>query len=251
MQEGQFNVIFLAMYRELNPAKTLKTIDKLQQRIVERFPESSLSRVCQELRDVAYESELACERIQKPNLLLRFALSLLVIAGAGGLIFAFTRIDLSVGAMGLDDFAAFVEASVNDLVLIGAGIFFLTTIETRMKRRRALDQLHDLRALAHVIDMHQLTKDPSRLTGKGRVIMTPSSPRPTMTIYELTRYLDYCSEMLSLAGKIAALYAQYLPDEIVLNTVNDVETLSTGLSRKIWQKIIILQQIELEEGSGK
>lgn len=233
------------MYRELDPDKTLKTIDTLQSRITERFPESGLSKVCQELREVASESKQEGEWIRKPHVPLRLMIGFVVVAGIGGMVFTFTRIDFSVGSLQISDFATFVEAIVNDLLLIGAGLFFLTTIETRIKRKRALDNLHDLRALAHVIDMHQLTKDPSRIINKKRP-MTPSSPKPFMTLYEVTRYLDYCSEMLSLTGKIAALYAQYLPDEIVLNTVNDIETLSTGLSRKIWQKIVILQQMELE-----
>jgi hypothetical protein len=33
-----------------------------------------------------------------------------------------------------------------------------------------------------------------------------------MSPFELTRYLDYCSEMLSLTSKLAAVYAQNLPD---------------------------------------
>ncbi len=51
--------------------------------------------------------------------------------------------------------------------------------------------------------------------------------------------------MLSLTGKVAALYAQHFDDAAVLNSVNEVESLTTGLSRKIWQKLMIL---ESEEG---
>ena len=53
------------------------------------------------------------------------------------------------------------------MVLIGAAIFFLVTLETRVKRRRALAALHELRAIAHIIDMHQLTKDPEWVLGRG------------------------------------------------------------------------------------
>ncbi|MFM7924284.1 MAG: hypothetical protein ACKPJJ_29030, partial [Planctomycetaceae bacterium] len=55
-----------------------------------------------------------------------------------------------------------------------------------------------------------------------------------------TRYLDYCSELLSLVGKLAALYAQSTSDPVVLQSVNDIEQLTNGLSRKIWQKIMML-----------
>ncbi len=54
---------------------------------------------------------------------------------------------------------------------------------------------------------------------------------------EVERYLDYCSEMLSLVGKTAALCAEESRDNVVLETVSRIETLTVGLSRKIWQKI--------------
>jgi hypothetical protein len=40
------------------------------------------------------------------------------------------------------------------------------------------------------------------------------------------------------------LYVQYFDDPVVLATVNEIETLTTGLSRKIWQKIMIIHQLE-------
>jgi len=64
--------------------------------------------------------------------------------------------------------------------------------------------------------------------------------RRALTPFELARYLDYCSEMLSITGKIAALYAQDLEDGVVLAAVDEVEDLTTGLSRKVWQKLMIL-----------
>jgi hypothetical protein len=50
--------------------------------------------------------------------------------------------------------------------------------------------------------------------------------------------------MLSLVGKVAALYVQDLDDPVVLGAVNDVENLTTGLSRKIWQKIMIIYRFK-------
>ena len=95
--------------------------------------------------------------------------------------------------------------------------------------------------------MHQLTKDPERVVDRGKD--TKSSPKGELTAFELSRYLDYCSEMLSVIGKIAVLYVQDYDDPVVLGTVNEIETLTTGLSRKIWQKIMIVHQ--LEEGLAK
>jgi hypothetical protein len=120
-------------------------------------------------------------------------------------------------------------------VLIGAAIFFVVTFETRLKRARALQALNELRSIAHVIDMHQLTKDP--VIHGVEQIATESSPVRNLTDFQLARYLDYCSEMLALTGKVAALYAQGSSDGAVISAVNEVEVLTTGLSVKIWNKI--------------
>ena len=65
-----------------------------------------------------------------------------------------------------------------------------------------------------------------------------------MTPFELMRYLDYCSEMLSLTAKLAALYAERISDPVVVDTVGDIERLTSALSAKIWQKISMVQQLE-------
>jgi hypothetical protein len=69
---------------------------------------------------------------------------------------------------------------------------------------------------------------------------TASSPVRSLTPMELGRYLDSCSELLSLISKIAALHVQQFNEPVVLGAVNEIETLSTGLSGKIWQKISLL-----------
>jgi hypothetical protein len=48
----------------------------------------------------------------------------------------------------------------------------------------------------------------------------------------------------SLIAKTASLYSQSFPDEVIINGVNEIENLTTGLSRKIWQKIMILDNNE-------
>ena len=62
-----------------------------------------------------------------------------------------------------------------------------------------------------------------------------------MSPFELGRYFDYCSELLSLIAKIGAVYVQDFTDAVALGAVDEVENLTTGLSRKIWQKIMVLE----------
>jgi hypothetical protein len=133
-----------------------------------------------------------------------------------------------------------IEAAANLTVLTGAAMLSLLKLEERFKRRRALAALHELRSIVHVIDMHQLTKDPSKFTVRAN---TPSSPPLLLNKFQMTRYLDYCSEMLSLTSKVAVLFGQSLDDRAVAEVVSDIERVSAGLSQKIWQKIMILQEL--------
>jgi hypothetical protein len=160
-----------------------------------------------------------------------------IIGVAGVLVWLTVQISPS-GQDGLLDILQGAESAINELIFLSLAVLFFATWENRIKRKAALDSLHRLRSIAHVVDMHQLTKDPAYLLGDHAP--TATSPERQMTAYELTRYLDYCSELLAIVSKLAALHAQYLQDTTVLNTVNDVENLAHGLSGKIWQKIMIL-----------
>ena len=95
--------------------------------------------------------------------------------------------------------------------------------------------------MAHIIDMHQLTKDPESYFTPAPPVGT--APKRAMTPFELNRYLDYCSESLALISKIAALYVQGFQDPVLLDAVDDIEDLSAGFSRKIWQKLTILETL--------
>ena len=53
--------------------------------------------------------------------------------------------------------------------------------------------------------------------------------------------------MLSLTGKIASLYLNKFEDQAAIATVNEIENLTTGLSRKIWQKIMISQTLSPDD----
>ena len=48
--------------------------------------------------------------------------------------------------------------------------------------------------------------------------------------------------MLSLVGKSAALFAEGTTDGDVLDAVEGIETLTSDMARKVWQKIAIIQQ---------
>jgi len=216
----------------------VRTSGLLRRRIDERFPGSGLGRVASELETVTTEAVALSSDIARPHWLLRglVFLGLLVIFGSLGAVAVQLR--AQHGAQGWSDLLQGLEALVNDLIFAGFAVYFLLGLETRRKRKRVLAALHTLRSLAHIVDMHQLTKDPEQLLAPGP--RTESSPERAMTSFELNRYLDYASEMLAIMGKVAALYVQDFEDPVALNAASDVQDLTVSLSRSIWQKIVIL-----------
>jgi hypothetical protein len=225
-------------YGTLDPEQIAATIDRLRQRIERRFPGSGLAMVCGELDRIAEKARERAAWIARPILPLRVAVVLLTALIVAGLLVTLSSLHAPSESFNLVEFVQLLESGINDVVLVGAAIFFLVTLENRIKRHRALAAIHEMRAIAHVIDMHQLTKDPEWVLGRGQE--TGVLPPRTMSPFELSRYLDYCSEMLSLTGKVAVLYVQQFDDDVALAGVNEVENLTNGLSRKIWQKLMVL-----------
>jgi hypothetical protein len=226
----------------LDPASIARTVELLKRRIETRFSDAGLARVAEKLAVVARKAQETSEWIDRPILGLRIAVAALIVLIVLGLGVTVFSLRAPAQSFEIGQFIQVLEAGINDVVLIGAAVFFLATFETRIKRRRALKAIHELRAIAHIVDMHQLTKDPEWVLMRGQE--TGVVERRSMSAFELGRYLDYCSEMLALTGKVAAVYIQRFEDPVALQAVNEVEDLTTGLSRKIWQKLMVLYALE-------
>ncbi|MFN0214840.1 MAG: hypothetical protein ACKVT2_11340 [Saprospiraceae bacterium] len=233
-EDGRFN--------NLRPEAILKTISRLEQRISERFPESGLLGVCKEFNQLSIKSETLAVRLQEPIWPVRLAAITASTLLIGLVAWALAQLvqNFQLDASGIFHLLQTTESAINELIFLGLAIFFLVNLETRIKRKAALKALHRLRSIAHVVDMHQLTKDPAFLLSNVKISATESSPQRSLSRHQLMRYLDYCSELLALNSKIAALFAQNTDDSVVLSAVNDLELLVQGLSAKIWQKIMIL-----------
>lgn len=232
----------------LEADQIVETAVKLQDRIDERFTDRGINQRARDLVRIAHRATALAETIGQPILWVRACMVGLGIFFVG--VIAILPISFSTDVAGQQrdafEWLQVLEAGLNDVVLLGAGAFFLITLESRIKRRRCLRELHELRSYAHVVDMMQLTKDPQRHSDTSRD--TPASPSRDLSDFELSRYLDYCSELLSLTGKLAALYVQDFDDPVALAAVNEIEDLTTGLSRKIWQKLVVLASYDGESG---
>lgn len=216
-------------------------IDLLSQRIGERFSDSDLLQVCRDLQAIcqrAGQKDIAA--ISKPNWRLRIGVLAFIIAVAAtvgvALVYSLSMLQIEFTGSNVFDFIQAVESALNGLFLVGAATLLLVSLENRSKRHCVIQRINELRAIAHLVDMLQLTEDPPILHSGAP---TDHSPTRQLNHFQLGRYLVYCSEMLSLVGKVGFLYVQGYHDPEATNAVNDLEDLTTGLSQKIWQKILV------------
>ncbi|RWC03450.1 MAG: hypothetical protein E5Y65_16290 [Mesorhizobium sp.] len=227
-------------YRTLDAKLIIETAERLEKRVAERFPDTGLRGVAIELVSLSRDLAKAAKALEAPIWWLRGVV--IVAIAAGALMFLFVGTILPLGRIsGTHDAIQSVqgiESLINMIILAMLGFLALIRTEERIKRKQVFRKLHGLRSLIHVIDMHQLTKDPAALSTDFKP--TSHSPARITDRADLARYLDYCSEMLSITGKIAALFAQSVNDDVVVDGVNDIESLGSNLSRKIWQKITLI-----------
>ena len=230
--------------RILDAGKVVDTVERLHRRIAQQFPGSGLSGVCGDLHEVARVTAARAAALAQPYWVLRALVVVVVAVGLAAQIYVGELIDWRGILMRASpvEVAQGLNAAVNLLILASGGIWSVWTLERRWKRRRVFAYLYELRSLSHIIDMHQLTKDARVVLRNEHPVASASERR--MTAEQLQRYLDYCTEMLALIAKLAALYAERTQDREVTDAVNEIEDLTNNLGRKIWQKIMNLGQLE-------
>jgi hypothetical protein len=242
-------------YRRLDATHIVGTIVSLKHRIDTRFPGSGLGQVCGELKEVGEAAASFNESLRRPIYPIRaiswLFIGLIVLFGLAPFAVLFSAevwVDAPGAFGGLGGMMEAIEAALSELVLLGVAVLFLATAEGRIKRHRSLKAFRELRSIAHVVDMHQLTKDPKDLlsgAGGAEDDFLENGLEP-LGRDQLAHYLDYCSEVLSLTSKLAALYLEGFDDHVVISAVNEIENLASGLSRKIWQKIMILDRVAVD-----
>jgi hypothetical protein len=217
------------------------TVAQLERRIDARFGERGLTKAARDLGDLVAlarsEAGESRERLRRATLTAR-ATSIVIVVATLSLLALSLRPAVTDGLAKPTDWVSLAESVVNDLVFVVIAVVFLWAIPERLERRALLRLLHRLRSLAHVIDMHQLSKDPEQVS--PTYTPTAQSVRHGLDADRMRHYLGYCSEMLSLTAKTAALCAEHSTDGVVLETISTIETLTTELSNKIWQKISLL-----------
>ena len=115
---------------------------------------------------MADEASARLAVLARPRWGLRIAIGLLVSLILVVTLLAITRMRTPATLHDLGAFVQVLESAINDVVFVAIALAFLVTIETRLKRQITLRAIHELRSLAHIVDMHQLTKDPDLALGE-------------------------------------------------------------------------------------
>jgi len=225
----------------LIPEQIAASCQMLADRIHERFPDRGIERHAQWFADYARDVVSTGESSIQAPAFLRFISWL---GGMAAVLLLFSPIYFVRRVDGLDYLPTFLtslDALITLLAATVAGFFTMRSLELGVVRRRALAGLHTLRSFAHVTDMLQITKCPTRLLFPQ--VPTKSSPHEEDDAMSMSRYLSYCTELYALTAKVAVLYGEWTSDATVLSALDDVETLCSCLENKITQKILLLEQL--------
>jgi hypothetical protein len=212
--------------RHLDPAKLIKTSATLAGWIDKDFNHSHLSAVAANVQRLTQEAVVTAQRIRRPIWPLRVGIWGLCLAFLAGAVHQLVT-------HRLDEVLRFLDETKGAALYLGAFLLGFITLEVRLKRRRAIKAINELRAVAHIVDMHQLAKD-----------QTIGEFREQTTAEKMNGYLHACIALLALLSKIGQLYVEHFPDTVATQSVNEFEMIATGLSNKIWMKILSLQRPE-------
>jgi hypothetical protein len=227
-----------------DPAKLMDTIERVVAQIETEFPRADLLQVGRSVLEQARKAEARSSLIQKTNPWLRIGIVLVLALGFTAAFFVVQKIrrfpdtgDLFVIFQGL-------EAVLNVVILSGAAVFSIVTIETRWQRKAALKEINATISLIHVVDMHQL--------GKHAIIAEMRSATQDdllkdgyYTLAQINRYFDFCSELMSLAAKITLIYEEKLADTVITDAATAAAQLATALSNETYQKMILMDRAAL------
>jgi hypothetical protein len=128
----------------LEPQQIVRTVAVLRDRIAERFPGSGLGGLAETLAQVAGSTVPRLRWVAEPHRPLRVgigALIALILVLLGSVFFnVISGSNASVLPTASNDLPSLIqllESVLNDLFLVGASIFFLVTVEARIKRQSA------------------------------------------------------------------------------------------------------------------
>jgi hypothetical protein len=212
----------------LDPARIVETADHLARRVGEKLPDSNLAGLGAELVQLSRQTEERAREARRPILAIRIASILAVCGTLIGLWYLARHIHVRWEFGTITEVFEATDAGFNLLVILAGVLWSFLTLEARIKRRKALASIEELRDFVHVIDITQLYYTPD--------LYDPNPANsPTSLNLDYT-YLLFCTEMLALISNLAPLYTRGAAGDSILRAVFDVEMLANAISAKLLSK---------------
>ena len=114
-----------SQFRRLDETQIIQTLTRLRDRVAERFPDSGLRGVTNELLVLAGEASECVAGLQRPNWPIRVAVGAAIALMVGVLGLAAYTLRVPSHVNGITHLVQGLEAAINDLIFLGAAIFFL------------------------------------------------------------------------------------------------------------------------------
>jgi len=223
----------------LDPARIIETAENLARDVGEKLPGSSLAGLAVELSQIARATVDRARQARRPIYAIRVLSLLAISVGLLVLWYLMAHIHARWVFGTITEVFEAADAGFNLLVLLAGALWFLVTIENRIKRKKALEFIEELREFTHVIDVTQLFYTPLVYSPD------PADARTSLS-FDYTYFL-YCTQMLGVISNLAALYTRGAAGDSILRAASDVEQLANAITVKLLSKA---ETVRLVSASG-
>jgi hypothetical protein len=221
--EGEPKVI-----HRLDPARIIETAEDLARRVGEKLPGSRLSAFAVALVQIARQTDGRAREARRPILAIRLASALATAASLLGLWYLASRIHTRWEFGTITEVFEAADAGFNLVVILAGALWFLITLEARIKRRKALESIEELREFIHVIDVTQLYYTPDLYAPHSADSLSPLDLDYT--------YLLFCTQMLGVIGNLAPLYTRGAAGDSIMRAAAEVEIFANATAAKLLSK---------------
>ncbi len=212
----------------LDPARIFETAENLARDISEKLPGSSLAGLAVELTHIAHATVERTQQARRPIYAIRLLSFLAISTSLLGLWYLLDHIHARWEFGTIAEVFDATDAGFNLLVLLAGALWFLITIENRIKRKKALEFIEELREFIHVIDVTQLFYTPLVYNPD------PTAARTSVT-FDYTYFL-FCTQILAVISNLAPLYTRGAAGDSILRAASDVEMLANAITVKLLSK---------------
>ncbi len=196
----------------LDPARIIETAENLARDVGERLPGSSLAGLAAELAQIAHATDQRARQARRPIYSIRFISVLAVGASLLALAYLLDHIHTRWEFGTITEVFEAADAGFNLLILLAGALWFLITFENRIKRKKALVYIEELREFLHVIDVTQLYYTP--LVYNPNSNHDPEASRGSLS-FDYTYFLS-CTQMLAVISNLAPLYTRGAAGDSIL-----------------------------------